>query len=339
MDRPYRGLQPYTEDDEALFFGRDAEKAILIDKILADKLTLLFAATGVGKSSLLQAAVMPELKRPHRENLDVVYYNDWVTPPLRGLTATIISTLQERGKIDATTFSSIAAQSKHPSPTLPEGEGDAPLLRRGDGGEVPGSLQDLLTVCATFASEPLIIILDQFEEFFQYQRYTADFTPFLQQLSEAVRDRETPVTFLISMREDFALNLNAFKGYLPNTLFENYYRLEKLEVAAAKAAIAEPVERFGFRYEEGLLDELLSDLAEQERENRIGTRKEILPEHAPKFVEPPNVQIVCEQLWELEHTNPQKTIHSYREILMKTRRICYCKNSLKLKIMICSIMQ
>ncbi len=90
--QPYRGLQPYTEQDEEFFFGREAEKAILIDKIQADKLTLLFAATGVGKSSLLQAAVMPELKRPARENLDVVYYNDWVTPPLQGKVLPIVKT-------------------------------------------------------------------------------------------------------------------------------------------------------------------------------------------------------------------------------------------------------
>lgn len=50
---PYKGLRSYTEADEDLFFGRDAERAILVDKILADKLTLLFAASGVGKSSLL----------------------------------------------------------------------------------------------------------------------------------------------------------------------------------------------------------------------------------------------------------------------------------------------
>jgi hypothetical protein len=98
---PYRGLQPYTEENEEIFFGRDAEKAILIDKILSEKLSLLFAATGVGKSSLLQAAVMPELKRSTHENLDVVYYNDWVTNPLHGLPQKILDVLRERGKIAA----------------------------------------------------------------------------------------------------------------------------------------------------------------------------------------------------------------------------------------------
>ena len=83
---PYRGLEPYTEEHESIFFGRTAEQAILTDKVLVDKLSLLFAETGVGKSSLVQAAVIPELKHPEKENLDVVYYNDWVSNPGRLLT-------------------------------------------------------------------------------------------------------------------------------------------------------------------------------------------------------------------------------------------------------------
>lgn len=59
---PYKGLRPYEEEDRDNFFGRDEDCRILIDKILANRLTLLFAASGVGKSSLLQAAVLPHLK-------------------------------------------------------------------------------------------------------------------------------------------------------------------------------------------------------------------------------------------------------------------------------------
>ena len=47
------------------------DRKILVDKILTNKLTLLFAASGIGKSSLLQAAVLPQLKDPKQENLDV----------------------------------------------------------------------------------------------------------------------------------------------------------------------------------------------------------------------------------------------------------------------------
>jgi hypothetical protein len=91
---PYKGLRPYQEKDQNNFFGRDAERKVLIDKILANRLTLLFAASGVGKSSLLQAAVLPLLKDPGRENLDPVYYNDWVTSPLIDLKQTVLTTLK-----------------------------------------------------------------------------------------------------------------------------------------------------------------------------------------------------------------------------------------------------
>ncbi len=81
---PYMGLRPYQEADQDFFFGRDQERDLLVARILTHRLTLLFAATGVGKSSLLQAAVLPRLKGPRHENLDVVVYSDWVSPPLAG---------------------------------------------------------------------------------------------------------------------------------------------------------------------------------------------------------------------------------------------------------------
>jgi hypothetical protein len=150
--QPYKGLRPYEERDRNNFFGREAECRILIDKILANKLTLLFAASGVGKSSLLQAAVLPRLKDPRYENRDAVYYNDWVSSPLAGLKEHVLETLQQQGRL----------------------EGDAlpdELHNR--------SLKDFLGFCALFTRQPLIVVLDQFEEFFQYQRYAADFKPFI----------------------------------------------------------------------------------------------------------------------------------------------------------------
>src|SRR5262245_15045766 len=94
---PYKGLRPYEAEDRHNFFGRDVDCRILIDKILANRLTLLFAAAGVGKSSLLQAKVLTQLKDPQHENLDVVYYSDWVSAPLPTLKHQVLKTLQERG--------------------------------------------------------------------------------------------------------------------------------------------------------------------------------------------------------------------------------------------------
>ena len=276
---PYMGLRPYEEKNKDIFFGRDQEREILIDKLLANKLTLLFAATGVGKSSLLQAAVLPELKETAKENLDVIYYSDWVSDPLKALKKETINVLKTRGK-PAVDY---------------QADRDIPLKK-------------FFRLCAAFASEPLVVILDQFEEFFQYRKYKENYIRFIEEFSQCIKDREAPVVFLLSMREDFALELNAFKNYLPTTLFENYFRLEKLTKEKAKNAIRSPVELRGFHYEDELLDALLNDLAHREKEARLGTSPGQWVKDMPSYVEPPYLQIVCSQLWELERQNPDKKI-------------------------------
>ncbi len=274
--RPYQGLRPYTEEDRGNFFGRDADRDILIHKILGHELTLLFAGSGVGKSSLLQAAVLPRLKAPEHENLDVVYYYQWVAEPLAGLKQATLDYLRRQGRID------------------PETSVDLPAL----------SLSSLCKFCTLFTRQPLVLILDQFEEFFRYHRYGETFEDFIRQLTAAILDRETPISVVISMREDFALELNAFKPEMPGLLFENFYRLEKLTRANAELALDEPVERFGFHYQPALREKLLDDLAVRDR----GAHPEMPVAAAVDTVEPPYLQILCEQLWELEKHNPEGTI-------------------------------
>ena len=60
---PYKGLLPYTEQDAAFFFGRDDERELVVANLLAAKLTLLYGASGVGKSSVLGAGVVLDLRR------------------------------------------------------------------------------------------------------------------------------------------------------------------------------------------------------------------------------------------------------------------------------------
>ena len=89
------------------------------------------------------------------------------------------------------------------------------------------------------------------------------------------------------------MELNAFKDYLPTTLFDNFFRLEKLRRDKAELAIRKPVEAIGFRYEDELLKELLDDLAEREKQSRP---EMLVAKDAPSFVEPPYLQIVLPTL-------------------------------------------
>jgi hypothetical protein len=210
---PYIGLRPYTRDDSALFFGRDGDTQIVLDKILANRLTLLFAASGVGKSSLLQARVM--LKLAGR----AAYFNNWVGEPLAELKQAVADALRQDGVLPAAHEAALDLD-----------------------------LREFLRRYTLFCAEPLVLILDQFEEFFNYQRFKPEFAAFIAQFAEAAQDRGLNAQFVLSMREDFALELNAFKPLLPGIL-DNFYRLEKLSRETAWDALVKPLQGFDFKYE------------------------------------------------------------------------------------------
>ena len=61
---PFKGLAAFDDSDvDALFFfGRERERAVIVANLVAAKLTLLYGPSGVGKSSLLAAGVVRELR-------------------------------------------------------------------------------------------------------------------------------------------------------------------------------------------------------------------------------------------------------------------------------------
>src|SRR6185503_9899585 len=60
--RPYKFLDYYTERDANLFFGREQEGEAICSQILARRAFILHGRSGVGKSSILRARLMPKLK-------------------------------------------------------------------------------------------------------------------------------------------------------------------------------------------------------------------------------------------------------------------------------------
>src|SRR2546425_6679053 len=60
--RPYKFLDYYTERDASLFFGREDEVEAICSQILAHRSFILHGRSGVGKSSILRAGLMPKLK-------------------------------------------------------------------------------------------------------------------------------------------------------------------------------------------------------------------------------------------------------------------------------------
>ena len=144
---PYKGLVPYDEEDAPFFFGRDAEREIIIANLMASRLTLLYGASGVGKSSVLGAGVVYHLNRLARQNLAergtpefaVAVFKSWRDDPLSGLTESI--------RVSAAPFLNAQASDLFP-PSL--------------------SFTQTLEEATKQLGGELLVILDQFEEYFLY---------------------------------------------------------------------------------------------------------------------------------------------------------------------------
>ncbi len=67
----YVGPRPFEQKDEAIFFGRDREARDLLFTVIANRLVLVYAQSGAGKTSLINAGLIPLLKKNQFEVLPV----------------------------------------------------------------------------------------------------------------------------------------------------------------------------------------------------------------------------------------------------------------------------
>src|SRR5215813_4556659 len=87
--RPYKFLDYYTERDAGLFFGREREVESICSQILARRSFILHCRSGVGKSSILRAGVMPI----HKAQGHLVFVIRSFTDPIHQMTNLLSQTL------------------------------------------------------------------------------------------------------------------------------------------------------------------------------------------------------------------------------------------------------
>lgn len=265
---PYKGLIPYNEQDADFFFGREKDTRLIIANLFASPLTILYGPSGVGKSSILRAGVMHQLRQ--RGDVQVLIFSAWKEDPV---TALKFAVRELPGKMQ-----------------LPD-----------DG----LSLADYIVEYASINQSRLMIILDQFEEYFLYHPEQDEFTS---QFAQAVTQTDVPISFLISIREDGLAKLDRFEGYIP-ILFDNYLRLEHLGETAARMAIEKPIEKFNEKFslsendkkriEPGLADEVIQQLkTEQVSLGKTGLG--VIERDSPNNIETPYLQLVMTRLWQTD---------------------------------------
>jgi hypothetical protein len=142
------------------------------------------------------------------------------------------------------------------------------------------------------SSPPLIVILDQFEEFFTTNQHRwQERRPFFDQLAQALHDLPTMKVVFV-MREEYIAQLEPFAESLPEKLRPRMH-LERLRGNAARSAVVKPFQNRGLSFDPNAADELMAELSEirvAEGDKFRETRGE--------FVEPVQLQVVCQSLWE-----------------------------------------
>jgi hypothetical protein len=294
---PYQGLIPYREQDRPYFFGRRAETAIVIANLRAAPLTVFYGSTGVGKTSVLRAGVVPEINdgarartaRSKTPDLVAVYCRDWRDDPC----LSVISQIKR-------TFTLLN------------------LSLRADALKIPDVISE-----ASKQGIALALILDQFEEYLYYHGGAQTGSAFDTQVAEITNSPGVRANILVSLREDALARLDQYKGQV-NSLFDNYLRVEHLTAAAAAEAIVRPVAVFCREQNRPLVEverELVTAVVEQVQAGRLS-----FIDDAPGFtradgagrIETPYLQLVMERMWHEEERQSsgklrRNTLHTLGE--------------------------
>ncbi|HEX7270586.1 MAG TPA: hypothetical protein VF420_00410 [Casimicrobiaceae bacterium] len=240
---PWLGLDSFSEETRAYFYGRDEEVAELARRVQRKLLTILFGQSGLGKTSILRAGIVPRLRPmgycPVYVRID---YSQQAPAPSEQIKEAIFRATQASG------------QWTQPGVAV-AGESLWEFLHHRD------------DVLRDASGKPLIplLIFDQFEEIFTLAQ-TDDFgrrraAQFVEDLADLVENRapkalearieqdETAAErfdftrgdyrILIALREDYLAHLEALKGVMPS-ITQNRMRLARMTGAQALDAVVKP---------------------------------------------------------------------------------------------------
>lgn len=266
---PYVGPRAF-KDDETLF-GRDQELKGLLNLLIARRIVLLYSLSGAGKTSLIQAALIRKMKDEGFRVLPLM--RPGLEPPPEapaGANRYLLSVLMSLN------------QGLPPEKLIPLADLAqmtlADFLKR----NYPGSEE----------SGEELLIFDQFEEILTHDPTDVDAKKtFFEQVGEVLQPKNRWALF--AMREEYVAGLDPYRLAIPTRLLTTF-RLDLLGLEAARQAIQEPVRMAGGEFTDAAAEQLVKDLS---TEYVLGKEGAAEP-RAGLSVEPVQLQVVCQRLWQ-----------------------------------------
>lgn len=274
---PYVGPRAFRSGEP--IFGRESETTMLIDLLIAERIVLLHSPSGAGKTSLIQAALVPKLVERGFRVPPSVRLNQEPSPALAVRADEVIGKRINRYvySVQSGLEGNRKLQPPIPEIALARMTINSYLSFRFD----PG-----------VNSEPVVLIFDQFEEILTIDPTDQDSKKeFFSQLGEALKNRNRWALFAI--REDYLGALEPYMLSVP-TRFSNTFRLDLLGVQAACEAIQKPARRLKVDFDDRAAQKLIDDL----RQVQIQRPDNVIEITTGPYLEPLQLQVVCYRLWE-----------------------------------------
>jgi serine/threonine protein kinase len=278
-DRPFAGLAAFQEADADRFFGRARDIDQVVAQLRSRPLVAVVGPSGVGKSSLIRAGVIPALKRTG-EGWDACV----LRPGRQPLAALVGAVAQLRAASGA------ARAARDAAPPAPDGI-DVERLRA-----EPGHLGAQLRARAASKLRRILVFVDQFEELYTLGAPASERAAFLTCLAGMADDAASPLRVVLSLRSDF-LDRMAEDRHFGAEVTRGLVLLPPMGREGLREALTRPVEATELRFEsDALIDRMLDAL-----DTSVGAL--------------PLLQFTAARLWELRDTGRRLlTEASYEQI-------------------------
>ncbi len=274
---PYVGTRPFKRGE--ILYGREQETSELLDLLIAERIVMLYSPSGAGKSSLLNAAILPKMEESGFEVLPPARVNHEPSPEVRAISGfnryiySLVICLEE----------GVPAEHRFPPQEIAALRLKQYLARHRERAIALDPAYD--------DSRARLLVIDQGEEVITIDPAAREQKQdFFNQLGEVLRDRS--IWMLFSLREDYVARFDSYIKPIP-TGFATRYRLRLLQFDAALPAIQKPPLQHNVVFTEEAASKLADDLRKMQVQQADGTSEEQLG----LYVEPVQLQVVCRRLW------------------------------------------